>query len=842
VRWSNARQRRAWAVLHKFLGDAGVKVAGKRHLPLGVRRQAAKLARSAPVGRLRLRSGIEVDHLVELAASPRSRTLLLARPEGSFASLVALVDDEALVPLGRHLFGSDQWDPLEQSTAIYQAVILDQVTTPRPAFRACLLAITTIARRLERTHQHSLFKRCITILRAPINPYEAKSLVFAARSAAVALLVSDSSLDQILLDEIRQRPERIEPLLDVVGGAVRSRDVDRPADLLAAVLEVWKPGEDRAIGFGDLCDTGFSAGDPVLGRPRPPRTHPRLVWIGRRLMPPLLGLLLGLVVFGLSKVPSLVLPTGLIVNPGVALGALALLLATHVVSAQLAAERLPGSLARFSSQPRGVVNGYSAGFAMVAASLIAVRAPHNPLWLQIATVELAAFAVSLVATLIALVRRTDSTTAAVGFARDQKLRFQTSGERMGSIQAASLLAQKELESLPWARYGGSNPLSQRREPLRAAKQGFTELRLDRLQALGERPPWKRRDFVLHVGGGLGTLVHRDQELASIIPGREVRLLPGERNRAASVFRVRSELAVEESAESLAALTKLAGDLAAEGNPGGASRVSDALIGLLGEHLEACHTARGETSDDEADEVFPVNLALQMVLTVAVRGVGEAKTGVERRTLGAIVARALALSRAGDGGVTMALSALPGPGERKLNSEELDVIWEAGERALHFKGSAATGYVNSVLQKWMKAQKAGVPTPLEIASRLTILHVWVNQLSADARWEWFWEQTEPYADTEDRRLAMIRIGAAALLSGCASVAVRIALAVRQENLDGLKTYLHRREVSAWESFLSQQYGYLLGTDPEEAMMDFLGFAERVHLAVPDPNVGAPHAQQ
>ena len=644
------------------------------------------------------------------------------------------------------------------------------------------------------------------------------------------MLISDTDLDRVLLEEIRQDPGRIDSLLDVAAGAIRSRDLDRPADLLASVLEATKPSVERALSFGELCDTGFSASDPVLSPPRPRRTHPWLAWVSRHLIPLLLGVSLGALVFIVSKIPGVRLPSGLIINPGVALGALALLLATHVVSAQLAAERLPGSLARFSSQPRGVVAGYSTGFAMVAASLIAVRVPDDKLWLQIATVELAAFAASLLATLVALVRRTDPTAAAVGFARDQRLRFQSSGERMGSIQRASVIAQKEIESLPWARHGGSDPLNQRREPLLAPKQGFTEIRIARLQDLGEREPWRTRDLILHVGSGLGTLVHRDQELASIIPGREVQLAPEDRDRALRVFHVRSELAVEESAEALAALTKLTGDLASEGNPGGANRVADSLIGLLGEHLGACHAARDQASEEDQDEVFPVNLALQMVLTAAVQGIGEADTSLERRTLATIATRALGLSRAGDGGVTMALAALPDPAGRKLHPEEFDLIWEAGGQALRINDRGASAYVNTVLERWIKRADTAT-TSVEVASRLTILHIWINQHSADARWEWFRDQTEEFATDSVRRIAVARIGAAALLAGCASVAIRVALSLREEDLEQLRTHLHERAVSAWETFINGQYGFLLGTDPEQAMIDFLDFAEQALRAIP-----------
>jgi hypothetical protein len=641
------------------------------------------------------------------------------------------------------------------------------------------------------------------------------------------------------MDEVRQNPENIDSLLDVIGGVARSRDIDNPEKLLASLLEAWKPDEEGAIALGELSDTGFSAADPVLTEARPLRRPPRLSWIASHLVPFFAGPLVALAIWGISKQSAVVLPDGLKVDAGVALGALALLVASHVVSAQLAAERLPGSLARFSSQPRGVVSGYSAGFVMVAASLASLRGPNNPIWLQIATVEFAVFALSLVATLIALVRRTDAATAAVGFGRDQRLRFQASGERMGKIQRASKRAEKELESLPWARYGGSDPLSQRREPLQASSEGFSEIRVDRLRALDRRAAWKTRSLILHVGGGLGTLVHRDQELASIVPAREAELEPLERDRAAAVFRVRSEVAIEESAEGLSALTKLAADLAAQGNPGGANRASDALIGLLGEHLNACQAVRESSNETEREEIYPVNLALQMVLTSAVRGIGHRPTGLERRTLATIAARALAVSRSGDGGVAIAVTALPNPSERAPNSEELDVLWAAAARAVQIGGRGETSHVNSRLEKWIEHQGSDTARLTEVAARITMLHLWIDQLSADARWEWFCGSTQSVAGQDERRISVIRIGAAALLAGCFSVAIRVALFMRDENVEALKTYLHLRNVSAWESFLSDQYGFLLGSDPEEAMMTFLDFAKQVHDAVPK---GAPENKE
>jgi len=818
--------------LRARLAELAIHLAGSRHLPLALRHRAALFAVAAPTGRTPLRSSLSPQELVELAAEPGSRRLLLVRRGANPAETIDLLDREDLVPLGRAVLSSPEWDPAEQSLALYQSIVLNQVTISRSALRACLLSVSSVARRLQRTHQHSIFKRCLAILIAPIDPYQSASLVFAAREAVVALIISDSSLQQQIVDEIR-RSKTIDPLRDVIGAAIRSGDLEGPADFLASVLEAHRQSEERAITLGELCNTGFSTGDPVLPtsmQSRPPRRHTRLTWATRHLLPILLGPLIGLAVFALSKLYFLHLPSGLIISAGGALGALALLIAAHVVSAQLAAERLPGSLARFSSQPRSVITGYSCGFSMVAVALIAARAPDNQLWLQIATVELFSFAIALVATLIALVRRTDSTEAAVGFAADQALRFQSAGERMGVIQERSIAAQEQLESLPWARFGGSDPLNERHEPLRARTHGFTELDLKRLRALDSRPPWHSRDLILHVGGGIGTLVHRDQQIAAIIPARQVSFSSAERRHANRVFSVSSERSIEESAESLAALTRLAGDLAAEGNPGGANRVADALIGLLADHLGACHRARGETAEAELGHIFPVNLALRSVLIGAVRGIGEADSATERTTFSAIVARALALSRAGDGAVAMAVNTLPGPREAALNSDERDVLWEAGARALHLEANSATEFIDGDLARRIEAHAGAADSLLEIAARLTMLNVWVDQLSASKRWTWFSENTAQAANSEVRRIGVIRIGAAASLAGCWSVAIRVALAIRAENIAGLRTHLKDRSVSAWESFLSDQYGHLLGGDPEQAMVDFLDFAERLHAAV------------
>lgn len=823
-RWGSLRRIVSKGLLPNVLAQAG-----NPERPYAFRVRAAAIAISLdPTGI----GEITKSRLVDLCEDAQLRELLVGKWVRSSREVINLIDSEDLVPFGRQILSNRERDAEDLSLALYRAVVLDRVTVALAAQRASLLAVADAAPRLARSHQASLLGRCIDLIAQPPDPYRRVDNEFAAREAATALLVADSSLDEKILTAIRTGDVNSQALLDIFAAAIRVRDTERPSSV-AAVLETWKPEAEQALSFCQLADTGFSSVEPVIANSEIDQSG-RLLGVGwflRHLMPALVGLIVAGAIWLARE--FLQVPDGPPLAPGVTLGALALLLATHVVSAQLSAERLPGSLARFSSQPPSVVAGYSAGFSMVAASLISQAAPHNYLWRQIAVANLLFFSGFLVATLITLVRRIDTTTAAVGFARDQGARFAASGRRMGAIQAASRDASKQLESLPWARYGGSEPLSERREPIRAGANGFSSIDLPKLMSLSERQPWRDRQLTLHVSGGLGTLVHRDSEMAAIIPSRDVSLSRTELRAVQDAFRVHSEAKVEECAESLTVLAGLSADLAAQGNPGGSNRVADALIDLLASHLRACHVVRGESADAKSDEIYPVNLALQSVLTSSVRRIGDARTGEERRALAALVKRVLEISVAGDGAVTMAVNALPDARKRELLQEELEVVWNAGSRAMSFGTGMQTTFVNGDLERRMGEKATQLTTPMEIAARLTTLNVWVDQLSANMRWAWFWEKSEAASDSRERVLSAIRIGSASLLAGCASVALQVSLALKDEPFSDWRTYVQQEGVAQWESFLSQQSGYLLGADPEFALVQFLDFAPRAVAAVTTP---------
>ena len=254
----------AGATLLERAVPATLWVAGQPRIKMGLRRGAAELARRVPDGRLPLREDVSPEQLIALAESQEGRALLRGRWSGEPADLIALIDSESLVPLARKILAQPDRPPAAVSSVLFQTVVLNRLTAPLAAQRACLLAITATAQRLERSHQRSLLRRSIAIFSRQFNPYEANDMATAARWAAASLLIAESSLDAEVLVEIRKGDENKQALLDVIGGAIRARDTDRPGSV-ASVLEAAGLDADGARLFCELCDTGFSSFEPVLG-------------------------------------------------------------------------------------------------------------------------------------------------------------------------------------------------------------------------------------------------------------------------------------------------------------------------------------------------------------------------------------------------------------------------------------------------------------------------------------------------------------------------------------------------------------------------------------------------
>jgi hypothetical protein len=138
-------------------------------------------------------------------------------------------------------------------------------------------------------------------------------------------------------------------------------------------------------------------------------------------------------------------------------------------------------------------------------------------------------------------------------------------------------------------------------------------------------------------------------------------------------------------------------------------------------------------------------------------------------------------------------------------------------------------VSGTLEGHIQAATSGTRELLELGGRLIIYTIWVDQFQAEPRWARFWSKTAK-DETGERTICALRAGGAALLAGCISVAIRIALDIRGQDLNALKSFIKDEQVAAKENFLSKAYGFLLSADPEQAIIDFLDFAEEIQGAV------------
>ncbi len=120
---------------------------------------------------------------------------------------------------------------------------------------------------------------------------------------------------------------------------------------------------------------------------------------------------------------------------------------------------------------------------------------------------------------------------------------------------------------------------------------------------------------------------------------------------------------------------------------------------------------------------------------------------------------------------------------------------------------------------------------EYAGRLVLYCASVAPRLSRTAWSNWWATAGTTYAGDHRDLA-VRIGAGSLPFGNLSLAVEIALELRGigVDFDAVIASAHSPERAAFEWFLSEFYGRLLGSDAEQRIVDFLTFAQTVCAAV------------
>jgi hypothetical protein len=822
-RLSKEAQRAAAAVATVLMRRAGA-------LPARVEEMIARIAASSRALRELGLAELSADRLLALRRESDLRWLLkpgTPRTVGQLLDLGSQHPDLDAAVIARFRGAEDR----ALSEELYRAIVLDQAGAPRRLALA-LTVVNLQADRLAGDNRRSIFTRCLDLATRPADPYDATASLTSgpAVQAASALLAVDSGLDPIVLEALADQGRR--PNVQALSASALK---ERPAyafERLTKYLGAAPFTQETAIRFAEDCDAERSSLRSIAHPRRSPPMHaaaavwrmlPRgwLSYVAATVLPALAAAALALVC---RHATGAITTAG--IEPGVAVGALALLAAVNVLSVQLAAQRLPGPIAAGSVAPPLTVGAYVSAILMLACSILGEESPPpswNPalvaggLLVIVVLLAIASTVVSLRATTLAAAAETVGRRSA-GLAR-------RSGRRVGRLHRCAAQTQLLLGRTPSIRQFNSPPETTHRAMIRARSSGYARVDASRLERAVSGARWREGDIRLDLVVRSGVAVEKDQELASIVPAAGSDVHEAEISGVQAALSSRVERGIERCGELCVTLCAQLPLLVRAGDPGGASRVLEALLALLDTHVRA--DIRKWAPAEE-----------QMLLSpVVVQTIGQALTDMksahsdgEREMTARLLGRLVDRSRKDDG--LIMLLALKLTSARTLT--EFGVLYSAGCRAARDGSGAGVRSTQMCFEKLTAGTNDVNRYANEYAARLVAYCAAVAPWLSRSAWSRWWE-TAGFAPASDVRTLAVRIGAGALPVGNLSLAVEIVLALRQigVDFDAMEAAAHDADRAQLEQFLSESYGRLLGSDPEKRIADFLTFAREVSAAVPEP---------
>jgi hypothetical protein len=602
------------------------------------------------------------------------------------------------------------------------------------------------------------------------------------------------------------------------------------------LFEAIKPTAAAASRFARSCDRNYSAVDHVQARPRSSqwvrqartaavRVLDRFIFLARLIVVVaicLLAALAGVVVDSyLLDLPSDLRATG-----GVALGTLALLVAVHLVSAELAADRLAGPIARATSVPLPLLACYLLAGGSLVLGQVSSKAVNAATRSAITFGLAAGFAVAFGVALLQLLARTDATAAAVTFAKRRRGRFRAAGRELGRFHARSLSAREALAQQPWVKLTVAPPIVDRRLRITAQRDGWLAVSQRRLRALANDDWWSRSAGRLWIAATPGIRVDRGQEVAALTGG-DSEPLPAKRLRQAQ--RLMSEQprkGAEDAAEAVAVLIELMAAQGASGNEAGGFRVSDATVGLIESHLAALRRSRGSVKPGDAGA--PVPALRTAALSVAQRLAHSARPE-EREILQRFVQRLLPSCGADDPFSPTLLLQIESVAQSQPGAV-ITLLWELGIHVAETQDSTLTTSWTTAVDALVAG--AAKVRPLDVVSVLghvTSFACYVDSIQA-TRLHRSLDRHTSLADPQ-HALIQLRVGGSAIRAGAMSVATATALSCRSLVVPAWERWVGDRGNMAAESLNNELFGHTLGPDPQKSLQRFLGFLRSVQKAVP-----------
>lgn len=791
------------------------------------------------------------EHVAEVFARSRAHEAILtqALPDDiSLAEILDAVDDQALIlPASRLIVESGSPRAKERDAALFEAIRLSSsergaaslVTALNVVQRVSLNVVQRVSGSITTDHARGILETCLIHSEQPIDPYHLNQIGNEARMAAASLITAHPELDETVLERLRNGAS---PYLEaVVARGFTDRTMGQSEAIASAVAAI-RPSRESAVDFGRRCDTRYSSADPVH---QPRETHLRLlgrrmvVWI-RPLVPWILGPL-GIVMLA-AAIESMDWSTDIELSTAELLTMLGVLVAVHVVSAELSSNRLPGVLARRTNTPWALSLAYAVLLSLLFARSLGEGVPEiieSSRSGEALLVGGLTFAILLYISITLLIARTDPANAAERYAAVRRNALERSGFRLGEIQRQSADARVTISAIPYIRLESSASVAERRSKVPAWRRGIRHLSIARLRSLERRPRWSSGMLTLTFLLSPGTSVRAGEELGSIAAAPQTSVTARDYRQGRRVFRILEPRAIDEAAESTAALINSAQDLASRGDITSAQRVASAFRSVLETHITAARRSRRKHPTEAApneDNPYPSIPAVRVAADSLMERLSVPCSETEREVLVDMVRQLVEVSGPEEhAAFVVALKAKEVIVNGGAEITGTHILATCSETALDNDDSTTLSQVQSALEQTLLNSSGQTrPYVLESSSQIAAAATWKDYFRSHDFWKWFWQSTARCNDQPaGRLLGALRVGAAAMLADNYSLAIEIALDVSEEsNPQALEGWMQNQTVAVREQTFSHMFGRYLGADAEASLREFTRFAAKVFQSVPD----------
>jgi hypothetical protein len=152
---------------------------------------------------------------------------------------------------------------------------------------------------------------------------------------------------------------------------------------------------------------------------------------------------------------------------------------------------------------------------------------------------------------------------------------------------------------------------------------------------------------------------------------------------------------------------------------------------------------------------------------------------------------------------------------------INVLWHTACRAIDSSDRTAGGLVFGRLAELVRSSdSASKARAVELAGWIAAYEVWKQPKWTDSTYEWMLRHQ---GDATAQRVALHRLGAAALLAGHQSLATKIAFRLKP-NCPDLRLYAEDSNRAAREQQANELFGLALGDDSQWALSEFCKFVE------------------